>query len=80
MGEIINCTARGSPEPDIRWEAVISSGPTAQSSQQLLIKEDMIGENRWKCVASNTATQFEFEEEFIDFTVGECLIITRSLN
>ena len=72
VGDVINCSANGLPEPSVTWQWV--SGPEsaeAASGPALVVTEEMKDErNVWKCVASNNQGT---EEHTITFNVSRKL-------
>lgn len=70
VGEKIACGANGYPEPSYRWMPVVSPGTRQVSGNVLEIQENMIGQNEWKCEATNDAGNgIEEESMEIEFIV-----------
>jgi len=69
VGDVINCSANGWPEPSITWHRV--SGPLfagVSDGPMLNITEEMKGEtNVWKCIAENKVGS---SEQLITFNVS----------
>ena len=75
VGDVINCSANGSPAPTVSWRHV--GGPVvsgASDGRTLTVSEEMrAGENVWKCVALN---RYGSDELSITFNVtGELMMM-----
>jgi len=66
VGDVINCSASGSPAPTLSWRYV--SGPNwvaASEGRALNVVEEMRGGlNVWKCIATNSFGSDELEIRF----------------
>ena len=51
VDDVIKCTVPAEPNANIRWEPVMDPHIMPIYSPSLEIKEDMVGEDVWKCVA-----------------------------
>ena len=70
-GEIINCTAEGNPAPTVKWAPMKTARPHFPGAE-LMVTTEMVGENSWKCEATNTPKDLPQRiEKTIDFTVGK---------
>ena len=53
VGDVINCSAKGLPTPNINWIKNSSSDVTSPVGSMLRISPTMVGLNTWKCIATN---------------------------
>lgn len=70
VDDVINCSAKGWPEPSVQWYPVSSSSLSQlepQSGSSLTIGVDMVGENVWKCVAANQLNGVNGSEAVVAF-------------
>ena len=75
IGDVINCTAIGFPEPTIQWYRVNSSSEIDVVDDAFLtIDEHMMGPNVWRCEAANEHNS-QPAEIVISFTVSGLLTV-----
>ena len=53
VGDVITCHASGNPAPSYHWEQVNPADGGTVEGADLLLTEDMLGENEWRCEAAN---------------------------
>lgn len=54
VGDTLNCTARGQPEPEVKWYKVSGPGQsTTINGNYLMVTSDMVGRNVFNCTAKN---------------------------
>ena len=71
VGETINCTAKGNPDPTFVWSDLI--GGTSQQTHILMITTSMLGDNEWECAASQLDFPDDTQSDTISFVVGELI-------
>ena len=79
VGDSINCTARGQPEPSTSWAKVSGPGKvTSVNGKQLKVTSDMVGRNVFNCTAKNTFNETDVSVMTqVTFDAGKC---TKSLS
>lgn len=62
VGDTVNCSATGRPEPDVYW--LTSSGAVYEYSSMLTVSTSMAGqENEFVCLARTTYNGYEYKSE-----------------
>jgi hypothetical protein len=72
IDDVINCTVPEEPNANIRWESMSDPHALPIYSSSLTVKQDMVGEAAWKCVASDS-TGHTFQDEFFFNVTGAYL-------
>ena len=71
VGEHINCTADGEPQPDILWSLVNGSFGSVVYGQTLDITSYMVGDNTWMCSAENYVSEERITEHISFEVIGD---------
>jgi len=69
VGDVIACSARGFPAPEIRWSRDDDDDVTVTSHANLSVSADMLGDNSWTCSAQNELNHGQSATLSIQFTV-----------
>jgi len=69
VGDVIACSARGFPAPEIRWSRDDDDDVTVTSHANLSVSADMLGDNSWTCSAQNELNHGQSTTLSIQFTV-----------
>ena len=75
VNERITCTARGYPTPSTRWQQVRRDGSVSSwvAGPLLTITDDMVGNNTWRCQATNMLGSADRTISFL--VVGLCHVL-----